>query len=69
VFVRLEDGRFREIGQLALDPVCGMSVETDNAVTIAYAGRTFSFCSSGCRSEFERAPERFAQPRAATPCA
>ncbi len=65
----LEDGRFREIGQLAVDPVCGMSVETDNAVTLAYAGRTFSFCSAGCRWEFEQTPERFVQPGAAIPCA
>ena len=65
----LEDGRFREVGQLAIDPVCGMSVEADNAVMLAYAGRTFSFCSAGCRWEFEQAPERFAQTETANPCA
>ncbi len=56
----LEDGRFREIGQLARDPVCGMTVEAEDAVTLTHQGRTVYFCSAGCRWEFEQAPERFA---------
>ena len=49
----LEDGRFREIGQLVRDPVCGMSVEEADAVRLERDGRVVYFCSAGCRSEFE----------------
>lgn len=58
----LEDGRLKDIGGLARDPVCGMPVEMDSAVVLEEAGRTFHFCSRGCRTEFEarrgEAPER-----------
>jgi len=55
----LEDGRLKEIGNLVRDPVCGMSVEADRAVTIQHDGRTLHFCSRGCSLEFQAAPERF----------
>jgi putative ABC transport system ATP-binding protein len=48
----LEDGRFHEIEQLERDPVCGMAVERDQAVTAERDGRTVYFCSAGCRSEY-----------------
>jgi YHS domain-containing protein len=37
----------------AIDPICGMTVAlTDAAITLEYAGTTYAFCSSGCRSVF-----------------
>lgn len=63
----MEDGRFTEIGGLARDPVCGMAVEPSNAVAFEHGGRTYHFCSPGCRWEFEGSPERFIGPRAADP--
>jgi len=49
---------------LAIDPVCGMTVETAGARHTAEAGgRTWYFCGEGCRGRFLAAPERFAAPR------
>jgi putative ABC transport system ATP-binding protein len=52
----LEDGRFRELARLERDPVCGMAVEREQAVTAEQDGRTVYFCSTGCRSEFQASP-------------
>jgi YHS domain-containing protein len=43
------------------DPVCGMTV--DPAITTEkaeYGGKTYYFCSAGCRSAFEKDPDRYA---------
>ena len=48
----LEDGAFRDIVAMAVDPVCGMSIERDHAVTTERDGETVFFCSKGCRAEF-----------------
>lgn len=55
----LEDGCFKDIGRLARDPVCRMSVEVEGAPSLALDGQTYYFCSRGCRSEFEENPQRF----------
>jgi putative ABC transport system ATP-binding protein len=56
----LEDGRFKAVAALAMDPVCRMQVERTGPST-AWRGETFWFCSEGCRWEFLAGPERFAQ--------
>ena len=44
----------------ATDPVCGMTVDVATAThTASHAGRTFYFCSPGCRAEFEREPAKY----------
>ena len=44
----------------AIDPICGMTVETAGARHTAEAGgRTWYFCGEGCRGRFLAAPERF----------
>jgi putative ABC transport system ATP-binding protein len=48
----LEDGEFAEAVELAVDPVCGMSVERAKAMTAERDGATVFFCSRGCRAEF-----------------
>ncbi len=49
----LEDGAFRDVVTMAVDPVCGMSVEREGAATEERSdGETLYFCSRGCREEF-----------------
>ncbi len=40
-------------------PVCGMEVNREDAPTAQYQGQTYGFCSTACKSEFERNPERY----------
>lgn len=49
----------------AKDPVCGMDVDTQTAAAQAqHEGKTYYFCSEGCREQFEHEPDRFAdKPR------
>jgi xanthine dehydrogenase accessory factor len=44
----------------AVDPVCGMTVSSGEAVeSAAYGGGTYYFCSSHCRQRFEADPTRY----------
>jgi putative ABC transport system ATP-binding protein len=47
----LEDGQFKDMVTMATDPVCGMAVERERAVTADH-GERYWFCSRGCREEF-----------------
>ena len=43
------------------DPVCGMSVtEPPAGGTSEYQGRTYWFCSAGCKAKFDAKPTRYA---------
>jgi putative ABC transport system ATP-binding protein len=56
----LEDGQFKEMITLATDPVCGMTVERDQApATLKVDGMTYYFCARGCRDEFAQAPSKY----------
>ncbi len=47
---------------MAKDPVCGMQVdEKKAAATSTYQGKTFYFCAPGCKSTFDKNPERYAK--------
>ncbi len=48
----LEDGRFLELGRVAIDPTCGMQVEVEQAYPLAVGEERFYFCSRGCRREY-----------------
>lgn len=48
----LEDGQFENLVTMATDPVCGMAVEREHAVTAEQGGQVRYFCSRGCRAEF-----------------
>lgn len=48
----LEDGAFKDMVTMATDPVCGMAVERERAVSAQRDGETYYFCSNGCRAEF-----------------
>ena len=44
----------------ALDPVCGMTVDPDNAAgSYEYKGKTYYFCSTHCLHRFQQNPESF----------
>ena len=46
---------------MAKDPVCGMDVdEAKAAATSTYKGRTYYFCATGCKKEFDQSPEKYA---------
>ena len=48
---------------VAIDPVCGMEVETETAtLTSEHEGTTYWFCGKGCLLEFRDDPERFLDP-------
>jgi YHS domain-containing protein len=45
----------------ARDPVCGMTVDRRaGKPTSTYEGRTYYFCSEGCKAKFDAEPERYA---------
>ena len=46
--------------ELAIDPVCGMTVDPKNAASkYGYNGRTYYFCSQHCLTKFTEEPEKF----------
>jgi YHS domain-containing protein len=50
----------------AIDPVCGMSVDKNNAPAKAhYEGNTYYFCSTDCKTKFQQNPEEYAKQAAA----
>ena len=48
----LEDGEFKQAITMAIDPVCGMSVEREKAISGERDGQVYYFCAKGCRDEF-----------------
>jgi putative ABC transport system ATP-binding protein len=54
----LEDGTFRQVAALAVDPVCRMQVEPTGPHT-DWRGHRFWFCSEACRRDFVTSPARF----------
>jgi len=50
--------------QVAIDPVCGMKVNTADAKhTALHGGRTYYFCSPKCLAKFTAEPDRYLQPQ------
>ena len=44
---------------MAIDPVCGMTVEEARApAKVEYAGKSYYFCAQGCQRAFEQDPEQ-----------
>lgn len=45
---------------MAIDPVCGMEVDEKTAtITSEYEGKTYYFCAPGCKTAFDKEPEKF----------
>lgn len=60
----MEDGRFKNMVQMATDPVCGMAVVREKApATLVYQEKHYFFCAQGCKDEFIASPEKFLPPR------
>ena len=55
----LEDGEFKETVTMAIDPVCGMSVEREKSLRLEWEGKEYFFCARGCRDEFIGDPIKF----------
>jgi Cu+-exporting ATPase len=54
------DGTSKE-GNMTKDPVCGMQVDEKKAAALAtLGGKTYYFCSAGCKATFEKAPDKYA---------
>ena len=52
----------------AIDPVCGMRVNLEDARhRFAYRGEEYFFCSGRCRERFAAEPEKFLKPKPAEP--
>ena len=48
---------------LERDPVCGMSVDPNQAAAkVEHGGKTYYFCAPGCAKRFQQAPEKYLQP-------
>jgi len=41
---------------MAIDPICGMTVDEASVLRVERDGRTFTFCGDGCRQKFLLAP-------------
>ena len=44
---------------MALDPVCGMTVEKSTKYKKDWNGQTFFFCSTGCLAKFTSDPDSY----------
>jgi YHS domain-containing protein len=45
---------------MAKDPVCGMDVDEKRAAGKSeYQGRTYYFCSPGCKQAFDKEPQKY----------
>jgi YHS domain-containing protein len=44
-----------------VDPVCGMTIDRENAVAVAHQGTTYYFCEEVCAEIFRDEPERWVE--------
>lgn len=45
------------------DPVCGMTIDKASAKGKSeYEGKTYYFCSDGCKKKFDADPRKYVQP-------
>ena len=50
----------RDFVAMVIDPVCGMRIDTEDAVaTVEYEGKTYYFCSRACREAFLADPPSY----------
>jgi Cu+-exporting ATPase len=48
-----------EVVVKATDPVCGMHVDEQQALSAKHGGAKYYFCSAGCKERFEKDPHRY----------
>lgn len=44
---------------MAKDLVCGMNVDENKAIAVVHGGKTYYFCSTGCKSTFAKSPAKY----------
>jgi YHS domain-containing protein len=45
---------------MVIDPVCGMEIDPRTAAGKSeYQGKTYYFCSVGCKKAFDKEPQKF----------
>jgi YHS domain-containing protein len=50
------------LGAIAIDPICGMTVEIATAhFTTEHNGKTYYFCAAGCKRSFDKEPGKYVQ--------
>lgn len=50
----------KEVTEMARDPVCGMQVDEGTAAAkYEFQGKTYYFCSAGCKTAFEQDPQKY----------
>jgi uncharacterized membrane protein YraQ (UPF0718 family)/YHS domain-containing protein len=66
--LRAMDGPRESKSDVAIDPVCGMTVNPATAtIKSQHEGRTYYFCSAGCKATFDKDPGKYAQLAASSP--
>lgn len=61
---QLEENGFQieEKEDFVMDLVCGMELTPDEAkFSSEYKGKTYYFCSEGCKNHFDDNPEKYAE--------
>ena len=49
-----------QVTEIAVDPVCGMSVDTGEGLKTEYKGQTYYFCSPHCQAAFVAEADKYA---------
>ena len=49
-----------QVTEIAVDPVCGMSVDTGEGLKTEYKGQTYYFCSPHCQAAFAAEADKYA---------
>ena len=45
---------------MVIDPVCGMEIDPKTAAGKSeYQGKTYYFCSMGCKKSFDKEPQKY----------
>ena len=60
ILISLMHRSFTKENEMEKDPVCGMEVNPKSAAGKSdYQGKTYYFCSLGCKKEFDQSPEKY----------
>ncbi|MGC2597058.1 MAG: YHS domain-containing protein [Nitrososphaeraceae archaeon] len=57
------DSAIRMILLMPVDPVCGIELEEEMAVSLIHNGKSYFFCCEGCKGIFIRKPKKYARNR------
>jgi YHS domain-containing protein len=44
---------------MPIDPVCGIEMDEDLAVTLEHQNKKYFFCCEGCKGIFKRKPKKY----------